>query len=625
MAKARPTGNPAPQTFPVVLGPNGQPAIWVFNNYWPVQNDIVLHLNAARIGLSKKDGGLGRCRHLLEAHNLIWPADLKTLHKWKVDRFKALSDGIKFVSFAGGSGIGKSHDMAQYALLWWWQNPSERAVIICSTTVQMLKKRIWSYVSSSWWKANGNMPGLISSHPHPSILFSRDDEVHGIHGMAVKEGDADRVLKDMIGIHPKEGLLVVVDESSDVSSTIEEAITNWDSCGIYFQMALIANSKDRFDLHGKFSEPENGWNTVHPDRDERWKTKKGGVCLFFDCYKSPAIVSSDKDKLPFLINAAQIAEKESRLGKDSPRFWRFVRGFWPPEDANKTVCTLSMIEKYRAKDKAYWSGAFLITLAALDPAFTSEGDECILRFAQLGIRTDGKMCIDFGGPENILSLKLDSRSKEPVNYQIIQQARDACRARGVPPEHFGIDTWGFGTGAGDIAEKEWSPNIHRIIGIGNPSDKFVDNDMREKANEVYDRKATEMWFAIKTFVESDQVRGLDDTTVEELCSRQWMWKGRKMALEQKKEYKRRMGREDAPTGSPDRADAGVMIIEVAQRLGYSADARTEIGSQNKDDWERQWVENQNRPIEVLESSDTEVLTGMDAILDSEAFSENMFD
>lgn len=625
MAKARGTSPPAPQTFPVVTGPNGQPATWAFDHYWPVQNDIILHLNAARIGLSKKDGGLGRCRHVLEAHNLIWPEDLKTLHAWKVERFKELTSGTKFISFAGGSGIGKSHDVAQYALLWWWQNPSERAVIIASTTIQMLKKRIWSYVSSSWWKATGNMPGLISSHPHPSILYSREDEVHGIHGMAIREGEADRVLKDMIGIHPKEGLLVIVDESSDVSMAIEQAITNWDSCGISFQMALIANSKDRFDLHGKFSEPENGWTSVDPDKDTRWKTKKGGVCLFFDCYKSPAIVSKDKARFPFLINQNQIDDKERELGKDSPRFWRFVRGFWPPEDASKTVCTLAMIEKYHAKLKAFWSGDWRITIAALDPAFTSEGDECILRFADLGRRTDGRMSIDFGGPDNILSLQLNSRSKEPVGYQILQQAREACRARGVPPEHCGIDTWGFGTGVGDIAEKEWSPNIHRIIGIGHPSDKYIDNDMKDKANEVYDRKTTEMWFALKTFIESDQVRGLDDTTVEELCSRQWMWKGRKMALEQKKEYKRRMGREDSPTGSPDRADAAVIIIEVAQRLGYHPDGRVDLIGTDKADWERQWQFERGRPVEMGESADSEFVTQDDYILDGDAFSENAFD
>lgn len=612
------------QSYPIVDTEDG-PKIYAFGHYWPPQNDIALHLNAYRIGLSKEEGGMGKARHFMEAHNLIWPDRKRTMNEWMLKRFKTFCEPWKVITLAGGSGIAKSADAAAYALEWWWALPEERAVLVCSTTIQALTKRIWSYISELFYSAKGNMPGIPRSAPTPRILFNQRDEKHGIHGIALKEGDSAKVLQDIIGIHPKQGLLVICDEMTDVNPGIEDAIVNWDSAGIEFQLIGIGNSKSKLDPHGRMSKPKRGWGTVNPDTSEIWETELG-CCLYFDCYKSPAIHSPDKERLTFLIGSKKIKHEENRLGKDSPKFWRFIRGFWPPEDLTKTVLNLSTIEKHRAQQTAVWNGNWQITLASCDPAFTSEGDECILRFATMGVMENGRIGLDFGGPQNIKALELDSRSKEPINYQIVKQIKKECMARGVEPHHFGIDTWGFGTGAGDILEREWSPEINRVIGIGTASDSYIDNDAGERAKDVYVDKNTEMWFAMRTFVQTDQIRGLDDTTCEELCSREYLWRGRKLKLETKKEYKSRMGREDSPTGSPDKADAAVIIIEVAKRaLGFIPNQR-EMLSSEKTEWEKRWetVIGYRSGGEKTQAQHDELWEDGEGILESELFGESEF-
>ena len=616
--------NPAPKTYPVSIV-DGQRYTVAFNRLWPEQNDIALHLNAWREGLSKKEGGLGRLRHLIEAHNLIWPARAATINEWMIARFRALSSGVSPISFAGGSGTAKSTDVAYYALLWWWALPSERTVIVASTTVAALTKRIWSYIAEGLYSAAGNMPGHISNSPPPKILFDKRDPKHGIHGAALKEGNADKTLADLIGIHPKDGLLFIVDEASDVTPAVNDVRTNLDSGGgvgtSSFQQVMIANSKSRLDPHGRASEPKLGWQSVNPDVDTQWATKDGGLCLFFDCYRSPAVVSPDKAKFPFLINAHKIAKDEQRLGKDHPRFWRFVRGFWPPEDLAKTVLTMSLIAKHRAKDHCRCDSRWQITLAGLDPAFTADGDEIILQFATMGVNADtGLVTLDFGGPRNTISLKLDTRSKEPVNYQILHMTKQECIARGVKPEHFGGDFWGFGLGAGDIIEKNWSPEIHRINGIGAPSEDVIDPRSRQRACDMYDRKATELWFNFRSFVESGQVRGMTDEVEEEMCSRLYTWKAKKMSLEGKQDYKERMGKGEGPTGSPDRSDAYTIVLDVALKNGLIYSGR-EIEESDKHDWQEQWeiATGKRSSGGVVEEFDREEMWSSDAILDSAMF------
>jgi hypothetical protein len=611
----------SPRSYPVIDRGNG-PEIYAYGCYWPAMDDIQLELTCWRIDHRPEKGGLGGFRHLMKAHNIIWPHLVPSLHEWTFERFKEINRGHQVVTLAGGAGTAKSADVARYALLWWWAYPEKRTVLVASTTISALTKRIWSYIAEGAYKAKGDLPRDITISPPPRLLCNKRDQKHGIHGIALKDGQAEKTLADVIGIHPEEGLLFIVDESTDVTPAVAEVVTNLDSGGVTFQMILIGNSKSKLDPHGKLSKPINGWNSVDPDRDTKWQTEHG-ICLYSDCYKSPAVLRPDYKPIQFLITRGKIAKEEKRLGINDPKFWRFVRGFWPPEDITKTVLTLSMVEKFKGMEKAFWSGDWKIPVAGLDPAFTSNGDECILQFAEMGVMENGLVGLDYGGEKNTISIQLDSKSKEPINYQIVREVKRECVNRGIDPFGFGADTWGIGMGAGDIFEMEWSNEIHRIHSNDVASQEYVDNHLNEKGFEAYYDKATEMYFAMRTFIASGQIRGLTEAAVEEFCTRQYEWKGRKIYLERKPEYKKRMGTEDGPTGSPDRSDACAIVLEVAKRNGFRPNERI-LEEVDKQDWEKRW-ETGRTPEKNSDDGAFSMAWDDESILNSAAFSSDGID
>lgn len=601
---------------------NGNYLIEAYGAIWPMMSDVAVELACYRTRRTKQQGGLGAGRHLLNAQMLIWPHMNPTINEWMVRRFDAFAEGHKILGFAGGASTAKSTDAARLALLDWWALPSERAVIVSSTTINSLKKRIWSYISEYKHCAAYDMPGYISISPTPKMMFSKKDSKHGIHGVALREGAPDRTIGDLIGIHPKNKLLAFIDEATDVTHALDKVIPNWDSGDVEFQMIVIGNSRSKTDLHGKYCTPLLGWDSVDPDRDIEWDTA-GGKCLYFDCYKSPAVLHPENPHLKFLIGPEKIRKDSEKFGVDDPSFWRFVRGFWPPEGSDRTVLTRELLSINQAFQPAEFSGDWMEVVAGFDPAFTSEGDDSILRIAKVGRMTNGLIGIDLGGDKNIHKIQLSVKDKDPISYQIVKQARRLCEENKVKPNHFGMDTWGFGAGAGDILQKLWNNDIHKVISIGAPTDSFVTHDMAEKAKELYDRRITELWFMIKEFVVAGQIRGLDEATAEELCKRNYDWKGKKICIETKSEYKKRTGMEGEATGSPDKADALAVLIDVVRfRLGITPGGQVAENVENdyfgvEDDWRQQidfYFDDK------YDNNDWESLWQEDAISQSDMFS-----
>jgi hypothetical protein len=89
----------------------------------------------------------------------------------------------------------------------------------------------------------------------------------------------------------------------------------------------------------------------------------------------------------------------------------------------------------------------------------------------------------------------------------------------------------------------------------------------KRCNEIYARQSAQMWAQTRLFVEFDQLSGLTQDDIEELCNRQWSAKGAsrngRLEIEPKAELKVRMNGK-----SPDRADCIVMICDAAAEDGY---------------------------------------------------------
>lgn len=533
--------------------------IYAYDRLWPLATPFALELTAYRHNWQGN-----ALKHMINAHNLAWPADVDTWNYWSERRFGAHTEGHKIIPWAGGANCGKSYDAAKLALLFWLANPMGRTVLVASTSLSDLDSRIWGYVKRFHDTAGIPLAGTLYTSPPPKILFRKRDTVHGIFAVPLQRGSANKTASTLIGRHPDEGFLAVIDEGTDVTPGFMDAVPNWEKSP-FFQMIVIGNSSSMYDPHGLLSRPARGWDSIDPDIDKEWETKNG-ICLYFDCYTSPAIYEKDpvkKQKLSkFLFTEEGIEDAKNNYGENSPAFWRFTRGFWPLDDIVQTVLTAVMVDRFKIKGKAHWSGEHkLHRIAGLDPAFTPEGDECILRFATLGHTIGGKWVLDYGGPENIFRLHLEADSEVPAEYQIVQQTMQLCAQQGVGPQDLAVDVWGPGSGLGAIFDTTWSPDIYKVSSAGAPSDTWVDEEMTQMAKEAYDRRVTELWFSMRKFVQAGQIKGLDDLSCEQFCTRQYEWKGKKYSLETKEDYKLRLGKVDRKYVSPDRADAATLILD----------------------------------------------------------------
>ena len=462
-----------------------------------------------------------------------------------------------------------SFDAARIAILFWLANPTGRTVLVASTSLGDLESRIWGYIKKFYLIENTlELPGKMYSANAPKILLRKEDSVHGMFALPLQKGTSQRTASTLIGRHPDEGFLAVIDEGTDVTPGFIDAVPNWQQGVSTFQLIVIGNSSSRFDPHGLLSKPLKGWHTIDPDYDREWETKDG-KCLYFDCYQSPAITDPDEEKRKrlgkFLFTEKSIEENKLKYGENTPSFWRFVRGYWPKDDLAKTILTPVMCDKFGVQESVEWEGTVpLIRLAGLDPAFHSDGDDCVFRWATLGMSTSGKMVLDFGGKENVKYIKIDDTSREPAEYQILHQTKDWCEKLGIPPRNLAVDVWGSGSGLGAILAKEWSRDIYNVASSGHPTELLVSLQSDERACDVYDRRITELWFSLRQLVQTEQIKGLDPIAIEQFCTRTYEFKSNKYKIEPKPDYKLRLGKVDNHYKSPDEADSVCLIVDLAR-------------------------------------------------------------
>lgn len=536
-------------------------------------NDLDLEQFCFLKGHKTENGGLGRYRHFKNWTTRIYPE--VEWNPWLCDQLKALCDDetaitsgktrVKTVAFTGCAAAGKTYSAGFFASAWWRADPSVSAVILCSTTKEMLRKRIWSHIPWFWSEAydpirktKDPIGHLIESRT--KLLYKRGDDLHGIFGIAVGEGETQKAVQNIKGIHA-ERIMIVVDEAEATPEAIFEVIANMRKGCSEFILVVLGNSVSRLDAHGQICEPADGWGSVSVE-SEQWLTKgvpkwqiEPGICLHFDGTKSPN-VKARTTRYPYLFSWENYCSAQTRPDyRESMAYWQYDRGFWPPEGLSDRIFTEQMVEKY----DGYGTFTFLsdvMPIAFLDPAFG--GDECKLLIGRLGTVGGGRKAIQID-EHMVITIKVNS--KDEIDYQVARKTIDLLKARNVQPYQFGTNATGTGRGVHAIIAGEWSTQIHRIEDIGQCTDRPSSTADGRPAKEVYDRAATESWWSAREVLQAEQLKGLYRDAVVQMCSRTYTYQGRKYSIEKKDEYKARLGR------SPDDADAVIGLVEVARRNG----------------------------------------------------------
>lgn len=484
------------------------------------------------------------------------------------------------ISSAGCASASKTWTFTLLACMEFFCAPAKTGVVLSSATVPSLRTRLWPRVKDFYRKFCVPVKSGFQETTWPyhlvdsktQIQFTKGDDEHSIRAVAVDSGSIEQAIGKFIGSHPGR-VIMMVDEAAQTKPAVFEARSNLSVGTSFFRFVILSNPVGQFDAHGKFSEPKRGWSTISVN-DEWWETKTG-VCLHFDGLKSPNVLAG-YEKYPKIFGPADIDRIRTQSGgkENTLAWWSQVRGFWPPSGVSNTVLDASTIIAGLARERAVWEGK-IRTISTLDPAFTTGGDRCVLRFFKVGKLIEGQFGMDLS--ERIEIQLISGENVMPINYQIAHFVMAECQKRGVPPEDFSLDSTSA-SGLADIIAQLWSPSIRRVGFGGKASERPVGFGDARRACDVYANRVAELWFSFAKMVDAKCVRGLDDETAQEFCTRQYTLKGERLQLETKREMKERTN-----GTSPDFADPAAIAADYFRDM-HGEDGGAQQALPPQEDW-----------------------------------------
>jgi len=185
-----------------------------------------------------------------------------------------------------------------------------------------------------------------------------------------------------------------------------------------------------------------------------------------------------------------------------------------------------------------------------------------------------------------------------------------CVEYGVHPRDFGLDISGDGGKMLRAIIIEWGkfhPEamfIHPISSMGMPTERKISSLDKRTAKEAYDRRVTESWFQVHTAMSTQSLVGIDvekhTALVNELCSRLYFHKGRKVAVEKKLDMKQRIKK------SPDLADSLTYAVEMLRKAGLEftfEEEKESLDILEIRDWEEKLVYSKNGVGKEVEDQD----------------------
>lgn len=528
--------------------------------------------------------GEGLPFHVKKAMKMLWPE--MYWHRWTDLIVDTWLNKIGRTGCFGPSSSQKSFTFTRAGLVLFYARPDGTTGLISSTTRDALARRIWDYVVSSDKAARSRFPNLPGSLIESKMMLLADESdtegrsvKNGIVGVATKKGGQWQGLEEYVGLK-NEVVFVIGDELHFMPMGILDSLANLESNDICY-FAGLGNLPDIFNPLGRLCEPKIGWDAL-PDTDKSrvYETKwRNGRAIQLIGMDSPNLdFPEGKEPYKGLIGRDYIEKCAENYGRESDKFNMFASGKIPRACMSRTVFTRAMCYKHNATQNVKWGHHKITRGYMMDVAYSGVG----------GDRTPGAPFIfgkDVAGQYRfwIGPVKLYRGSDDPkVSHSdaIATEVRSECEAHGIPPEHFFYD----GTGRSEFTSscaRLWSPHVVPLEFGGKATEretftgeKHMDGDRKGETklcHEVFDRFVTELWFAIRDCITSDQLRGMTEEMIDEGSQRRWeIVRGAKYSIEPKEGV-----RDNEPVGmkarglrSPDLNDMLAAGLEGARRLGF---------------------------------------------------------
>jgi len=546
---------------------------------------LTVELFAFRSGLTVEQGGLGRTEHFKNCCREIWGDFL--FYEWTDEQAEALCE-YSISGFTSGASSSKSDILAKFALVSWFADPVNTLVVICSTTSTDAKKRVWGAVVASWRKANQAKKAvghLVETNAIIKLSTKTDDfaasDNSSISLVAAGSQEKDNALMRLQGFKNKH-VILLLDELQDCSQEITEAAI-WNlNANAKWEIHAAGNAASRFDAHGIFMTPVEGWSNVNRNT-HRWGIRVGGkpgVALHFDATspESPNMkrFTQGLPQIPFLRRAEDSMAAANLLGDQNATFLRQFVGFWPESEGESNyIVTDAALTKHEAYDKPEWKSP-PVDIAGIDPAFSSGGDRFVLFHLKYGLSTHDIWTIAF---HEYIIVKPRVTKGDDLHHANIAECKRICEERGISPLHVAMDA-SAGSPILSIAHRSWSADILGVQFGGSASELPVSYHDKRIAKDIYANRTSELSYVFVEFLNAGQIRGIKPDHAKELTARQYeLVAGNKIKIEPKVEMKRRVGY------SPDLADGGNLgIAVIRERLKIQAGAGQPQHSTGNQGW-----------------------------------------
>lgn len=548
---------------------------------------------------------------------ILWPYldDEDNGQRWhKLCRDTIIENRV--VCLMGSGSSGKTHEAAWVSLCMYFCDPDNTCVLVSSTDIRGLRMRVWGEISKLWGEAVQQYDFLPGHMIDSKLAIATDslsdgdfddrsvrDFRKGIVGIPTVQNGKFVGLGKWIGIKQKR-VILVGDEMQMMGSSFLSAFSNLNK-NEEFRAIILGNPNDLLDPLGKASEPKDGWDKhMQPTKTCVWETRfLGGKCVNLIGTDSPNFdFPPDKPtRFKYLISKEKIAETLSFFPMESFEYYSQCVGSMKTGTLAKRVLTRGTCESNHALERdVNWENSNRIKVASLDAAYG--GDRCVFRHGEFGNAVGGKKLLLAHDPEIVPVVPGMDMDAE---YQIARFVKQKCEALGIEPSNFFYDATGRGS-LGTALAREWSAQTNPVESGGVPTERpvcldlfIIDDKTKVRrlklCSEHYSKRITEYWFSVRYTVESGQLRGMDQETMEEMCSREWNLKGFRYEVEPKGDMKERIGR------SPDKGDCLAILIEGARRRGFQI---SKLANQEETKPSSEWFTTRsNRHSEILRSKE----------------------
>lgn len=542
-----------------------------------------------------------------EAAQMLWgptqfdPRPQGTQRVWKA------FDNHNFVLLMGAGKQSKSFSAAVRLFLEWIRDPEYTTVKVLGPSESHLEDNLFTHLVSLHRGSAIPLPGTVGK-----LFIGLDTRARkgSITGVVVPLGK--KAAGRLQGVarfprkvpHPVFGplsrLYVFLDEMANIPQGVNRDLDNLmsNTSGDGLKILGAFNPTDQNDHVGTRCEPPFGWPAFDPESHFEWTSTTGWFVVRLDAAQSENVKSGQ-----VIFPGLQTKEGFDRIiqssgGTNSPGYWAMARGCFPPMGTIMSLIPPGMLNDFKAEFIWYDNPR---PVGGADLALEG-GDTGKFAFGKWGLATGIKFSPTLAHPNGRTVMFKNAKGKAYPRYalqlqkifvmpkgdtvEVKNQIAKLASSLGIAPEWLAVDRTGNGQGVFDLLKYEWGVGVIGVNFSQGPSDTKIMAEDSDIASKLYDRMNSELWFALRKFIEFGYLKALPGLETEELypqiTGRLFRAAGKDAKVEGKPDYKsRHQGK------SPDDADAVTLLVYAARKAsgivpGMTAD--NTLGSEDDDDY-----------------------------------------